>query len=221
MPSKCTDCEGYKQQIRQLRKKVEELTTAVGAVAPIQTLMAQLQQQVVSMQSQLISAIPEMINKAIEKSFELKSKKKNVVLVGCPEEGHDEDVMAKLCTLSDVASDEIVCHFRDGRPRQDLKDKGKQKRIMKIRCKNPAAPRKLLDSSKRLREAEGFPAAAYIRPDLTYEQRQLDRKAKDRYYSYDPMQRREMFMKDGKAFMRHDKSKVTVNGYEVTIQEFH
>jgi hypothetical protein len=135
----------------------------------VKTLVAEVMDQ----------CLPRMLSSAREaavEAVEMEGKKLNLVVIGLPESADrdgDSNVIGQFCEKLNVDAADIVDTFRDGRTT------GGKPRIMKVRFKNAQSRRCFLTRFREVRDAVPNAQRAWIRPDLTYQQRLRDRELRD------------------------------------------
>ena len=125
----------------------------------------------------------EVLQGEIAEALERESKKLNLVVVGLPESDKtkarcdaDKNFVHQVAAALDINTNNISEVFRSGAVRQDVPASGyPYARVLKV---------KFVDRGSRLSFLRGFkgakpPSAAslktYVRPDMTFRERQLDR----------------------------------------------
>lgn len=158
-----------------------------GAVGQLEQRIVSLEEQVKNNRSEIVamvkevvaSALPEIIaavEAKLEEKLEQKMKKKNLVLINV-DESEEPDCLPKVvegaCIALKINPADVEGTFRDGRPREG------RPRIAKIQFRNSAARHQFLIGFRSVRS--GFPTAlnAWVRPDLTFAQRQQDQKLRE------------------------------------------
>jgi hypothetical protein len=161
------------ERISALEQQVAVVTTAQPPPAMdrdfVKTLVTEVMDQ----------CLPRMLASAREaaiEAVEMESKKLNLVVIGLPEPADRDDdtkVLEQFCDKLNVSRSDIVDTFRDGRTT------GGKPRIMKVRFKNAQSRRVFLTRFRGVRDAIPNADRAWIRPDLTYQQRIRDRELRD------------------------------------------
>jgi hypothetical protein len=123
--------------------------------------------------------MPRMLAGAREaavEALELESKKLNLVVIGLPEKdaNADGEVIKQFCDKMSIDAGDVADTFRDGRA-----NNGGRPRIMKVKFKNAQSRRKFLTGFRSTRDTVPNADRAWVRPDLTYQQRVKDRELRD------------------------------------------
>ena len=98
-----------------------------------------------------------------------------MVAIGIPEESDDKlgQYVNDACDKMHIDRADVVETFRDGKPRSG------RPRIAKIKFRNSAARKKFLTGFRGVRNGLSGAENAWVRPDLTYRQRQADRELRE------------------------------------------
>jgi hypothetical protein len=127
--------------------------------------------------TRIVAKVMEMVlpkvlataQEAAGEAMEREGKKSKLVLVGLDEAADNSVFINEACNKLSIDRSDIVDFYRDGKP----KDNG-YARIMKIKFKHSNARRKFLTGFRDVRVALSLGNTAWVRPDLTWQQRQLD-----------------------------------------------
>jgi hypothetical protein len=170
----CSDCkthlEGLEDRIAALELKVNAAPAPAPAPAPAldQTVISEIVAQVIN------AVLPKVMNVAreeAEEATEAAGKKLKLVAIGLPEENPDnlESFVYTACDKMNIDRADVVETFRNGQARPG------RPRIAKIKFKNSSARHAFLIGFRGVRGGMAGAENAWVRPDLTYRQRQADR----------------------------------------------
>lgn len=128
----------------------------------------------------IVSATADTVSKSFMNSLEIKEKQKNLVIVGMPEVDDNSDrervyQMAKYAGIDDPSL-AIKTTFRDGRGGKKSRSGAPIPRIIKVRFANKNYRKIFL--TKGYKELGDDFSGLYVRPDLTFEEREADRALK-------------------------------------------
>lgn len=163
-------CEPCRVAVGQLEDRVRALEEAQKSD---RADIALIVKEIVS------AALPEImdaIDSKISEQLERKSKRLNLVLVGCCESAAGDElegVVKGACTALKIDPGDVERTFRDGRRRED------HPRIAKIQFKNGASRHQFLVGFRAVRAGLAGASNAWVRPDLTFAQRQQDQKLRE------------------------------------------
>jgi hypothetical protein len=174
LPFYCTDCKTLLANLEDRVTALEHQVAAASAAAT-QPAAASDRSFVKDLVTELVQELmPKMLAGAREaavEALELESKKLNLVMIGLPESdaSADSNVVGQFCTKLNIDASDVADTFRDGQP------SGGRPRIMKVKFKNAQSRRKFLTGFRGVRDTIPNAQRAWVRPDLTYQQRVRDR----------------------------------------------
>lgn len=125
----------------------------------------------------------------VAEALERERKKPNLVVVGAPETDptsirSDTDLsnIHTVCTKLGIPTGDVTDVFRNGVLKEGAGPRGMSySRILKVVFSNPFSRSKFLRGYKRSQEA-GVSSVSYVRPDLTFIQRQEDKRLRDELF---------------------------------------
>ncbi len=185
--------ENLRKENRELRAQVEELSKKFDALelnsaAPIvaSPVPSFFEPQLQRLIMELVPVITKAVLEAVEEQMERKEKRRNLVLVGLPENRNfdlDEDQncedktkLVEICQAVGINEKALVKNFRDGR--KNGFDGKRQNRIVKLVFENGDARHKfLVGTNDILKEDSSYSRlkfTPFVRIDQTYKQRQQD-----------------------------------------------
>ncbi len=174
-------------QVEVLSKKFDALQLTPGApptvASPVPSLFEPQLQRLIM---ELVPVITKAVLEAVEEQMERKEKRRNLVLVGLPENRNfdldedqnceDKSKLVEVCQAVGINEKALVKNFRDGR--KNGFDGKRQNRIVKLVFENGDARHKfLVEANDILKEDNSFARlkfTPFVRIDQTYKQRQLD-----------------------------------------------
>ncbi len=156
-------------RVAALEAKVDDLTTTQPAIID-EDLISNIVSRVLD---KILPKMIECTQIAATEAVELKEKRMNLVMIGLPENNNDQDTISQVCDQLNVDPSGVVGVFRDGQRRGDWP------RILKVRFGNADTRRRLLTGLRDVRANVPTAGRAWFRPDLTYRQRQEDKKLRE------------------------------------------
>jgi hypothetical protein len=172
------DCKTALATMEARLTALEQQVAAVAVQPPPQAPMDRdfVKNLVAEVMEQCLPRMLASAREAAVEAVEMEGKKLNLVVIGLPESQEpngDNKILGQFCEKLSVNNDDIVDTFRDGRTT------GGRPRIMKVRFKNAHSRRSFLTRFREVRDAIPNAERAWIRPDLTYQQRLRDRELRD------------------------------------------
>ena len=159
--SACKECKQLGDRVTALEAKV-----ASGSSAINEDVLGKLVEAVLS---KLLPQLTEYVQEATEKQ----SKRLSLVMVGLKDEKDeavDTEVVHTMCNKLSIPTSDIKEVFRSGNePTQPDRS-----RILKIKFKGSSSRRKFLTGFRDARDSVRNCADAFVRPDLTSKERQVD-----------------------------------------------
>jgi hypothetical protein len=169
IPLKCNQCTSYLAGIEDRLAAVER-QLAQQAAAPANTMTPELVKEVVA--QVLKEVLPQVLKEAREASeeaVEAAGKKNSLVVIGLTEDIEPSVFVDEACAAMNIDRSDVVDTFRDGQSQAD------RPRIVKVKFSKQPSRHKFLIGLRSKREDLPGAANAWVRPDLTYRQRQADR----------------------------------------------
>lgn len=163
VPIYCTPCKTALDGLEARVAALESASTAASGLSEelVTTLITRVLENV-------LPKVLEASREAASEAVEAEGKKLNLVLINLPENEAHVDVVESACEKLHINRADVLETFRDGRPSAD------RPRIVKIKFKNSNSRREFLMGFRNVRSALPGGANAWVRPDLTYRQRQSD-----------------------------------------------
>ncbi len=122
----------------------------------------------------MLPKLMDFMHASINEAMEADSKKNNLVLIGLDEKVDSKAYLTDVCNKLNIDSGDILESFRDGRP-----PPGARPRILKIRFGGHASRRVFLTGYQGVRDRVPGGGRSWVRPDLTFTQRQKDKELRD------------------------------------------
>ncbi|MCG8430646.1 MAG: hypothetical protein MJA29_05705, partial [Candidatus Omnitrophica bacterium] len=122
----------------------------------------------------LLPKLTEFLSESVQEAVEIQQKKNNIVLVGLDERNDAETFVKSTCSKLNIDCSDVAEVFRDGQVPQ-----GGRSRIVKVKFRNLRSRRSFLTGFLGARSGLPGGTKVYARPDLTYRQRQKDRKLRE------------------------------------------
>ena len=122
----------------------------------------------------LLPKLTEFLSESVQEAVEIQQKKNNLVLVGLDERNDAETFVKSTCSKLNIDCSDVAEVFRDGQVPQ-----GGRSRIVKVKFRNLRSRRSFLTGFLGARSGLPGGTKVYARPDLTYRQRQKDRKLRE------------------------------------------
>jgi hypothetical protein len=174
LPFYCADCKSLLATLEDRVSALEQQAAATSApAAPPAAVLDRtfIKDLVTELVQELMPKMMAGAREAAVEALELESKKLNLVVIGLPEsDAHgDSNVIAQFCSKMNVNANDIADTFRDGRALDG------RPRIMKVKFKNSQSRRSFLTGFRGARDTVANAQRAWVRPDLTYQQRVKDR----------------------------------------------
>jgi hypothetical protein len=169
-------CRKYDEKIASLVQTITDLQkTMPGIIADaVKNAVQSALASVKTMSKDIVKNSAAAIEQSIAIMLEKKEKQKNLVLVGLPEgdEETDWDRVSQMAIKAGIPYPDqaIKTVFRDGAKGKKRSDGSIIPRIMKIRFRNKAYREAMLTCG-RYKEMGGDFAYAYLRHDMTYDER--------------------------------------------------
>lgn len=150
-------------------------TLLVGLENRVKALEAK-QNDVEGLAERVIAAVlPKILDSfesRMEEKIEAASKKLNLVAIGITENSENDcldSAIKSACDKLSIDSCDVITTFRDGKSREG------RPRIAKIQFKNQQSRHKFLVGFRGIRGGVAGAETAWVRPDLTFRQREADR----------------------------------------------
>lgn len=152
----------------QCKDALDGLERRVAALEQSQTDVEGLAERVLT---SILPKVLEAFEARVEDKIEAASKKLNLVIIGAKEEPDDQlvNIINESCRKLDIEPSSVVQTFRDGKSREG------RPRIAKIQFKNHLSRQKFLTGFRGIRGGISGAESAWVRPDLTFRQREADR----------------------------------------------
>ncbi len=144
---------------------------SVAPSAPLDSSDSSISKIVAAVVKELLPQLTSLIFEQTREMSEKESKKKNLVVLGLPENPNasDLDMMKQVCASVSVSPTSVHEVLRDG-PAQPGRP-----RILKVKFQDLASRRKFLVGFRGAAQGLAGFGKSWVRPDLTFRERQQDR----------------------------------------------
>jgi hypothetical protein len=147
-----------------------ERQLASQAAAPVTAMTPEVVKEIVAQViKEVLPQVLKEAREASEEAVEAAGKKNSLVVIGLTEDIDPNDFVNEACVAMNIERADVADTFRDG------KAQGDRPRIVKVKFSKQASRHKFLVGLRDKRDGLPGAANAWVRPDLTYRQRQADR----------------------------------------------
>ena len=124
--------------------------------------------------SKVLEEVTPRLAELVQDALEQQDKKRNLVVVGLNNNIEERQFIDNICDKIGIDPADVADVFRDGR-----NPPGGRARIVKVKFHNLRSRRKFLTGFVGVRSDVPGGTGAFVRPDLTFRQRQLDRSLRE------------------------------------------